>query len=68
MATWAERNAKYGAQLGEELGQRGVVAELTASNRVTQWAYAQTEAASGLTWVQADQMVPLDAAWRGMFT
>ena len=51
----------YGAQLGQELAQRGVVAELTASNCVTQWAYQQTEAANGLTWVQADQMVPLNA-------
>ena len=68
LAAWAERNTKYGAQLAQELVQCGVVAELTASNRVTQWAYAQTEAASGLTWVQADRMVPLDAGWRGMFT
>jgi 5-methylcytosine-specific restriction endonuclease McrA len=68
LARWSERNAEYGAQLGQELGLRGVVAELTASNRVTQWAYAQTEAASGLTWVQADQMVPLNAGWRGIFT
>jgi CRISPR/Cas system Type II protein with McrA/HNH and RuvC-like nuclease domain len=64
LGAWAERNAKFGAQLEQELVQRGVVAELTASNRVTQWAYAQTEAASGLTWVQADEMVPLDAGWR----
>jgi hypothetical protein len=68
LAAWTERNAQFGAQLGQELAQRGVVAELAASNRVTHWAYAQTEAASGLTWVQADQMVPLDAGWRGMFT
>jgi hypothetical protein len=66
LAAWVERNAQYGTQLGQELVQRGVVAELTASNRVAQWAYAQTEAASGLTWVQADEMVPLDAGWRGL--
>ena len=66
LAAWTERNAHYGVQLGQELAQRGVVAELTASNRVAQWAYAQTEAASGLTWVQADEMVPLDAGWRGL--
>jgi 5-methylcytosine-specific restriction endonuclease McrA len=66
LAAWAERNTKYGGQLGHELAQRGVVAELAASNRVTHWAYAQTETASGLTWVQADQMVPLDAGWRGI--
>jgi hypothetical protein len=48
------------------LAQRSVVAELIASDRVTQWAYAQTEAANGLTWVQADEIVPLDAGWRGL--
>jgi len=50
--------------LGEALEQRGIVAELSASNRVAQWAYAQTEAAQGLTWLRADEMVPLAAEWR----
>ena len=49
LVRWAERNAEYGAQIERELTGRGVVAELAASNRVTQWAYAQTEASSGLT-------------------
>ena len=39
----------------------GIVSELAVSNRVTQWAYAQTEAAGGLTWVRADEMVALGA-------
>jgi hypothetical protein len=39
---------------------------MAACQSVAQWAYAQTEAASGLTWVQADEMVPLDAGWRGL--
>lgn len=64
LAAWAGRNAKYGVQLAQALVQRGVVAELAASNRVAEWAYAQTEAASGLTWMQADEMVPLVAGWR----
>ena len=46
------------------LEQHGVVAELAASNRVAAWAYGQTEAARGLTWLRADEMVPLAAAWR----
>ena len=44
--------------------QRVVVAELFASNRVTRWAYEQAEAADGLTWARADEMVKLDAGWR----
>jgi hypothetical protein len=49
---WTERNAQYGAQLGDALGQHGIVGELATSNRVAQWAYAQTEAAHGLTWLR----------------
>jgi hypothetical protein len=61
---WAERNALYGTQLAEALEQHGIVAELAASNRVTYWAYPQTEAAQGLTWLRADEMVPFGAEWR----
>ena len=64
LATWAERNGKYGAQLGEALERHGIVAKLAASNRVAQWAYARTEAAHGLTWLRADEMVPLGTEWR----
>lgn len=64
LAAWSERNARHGAQIGDELKGRGIVAELSASNRVAHWAYAQTEAAGGLTWLQGDQMVRLDAKWR----
>lgn len=49
LAAWTERNAKYGSQIAAELERRGMVAELAASNRVAEWAYAQTEAAKGLT-------------------
>jgi hypothetical protein len=66
LAAWAARNAKYGTQLGEQLLQRGIVADLAASNRVTQWAYAQTEALGGLTWLRADQMERLTDKWRSV--
>jgi 5-methylcytosine-specific restriction endonuclease McrA len=64
LAAWAERNAKYGLQVGKELERRGVVANLAASNRVAHWAHAQTEAVQGLTWMRADEMVPLAEVWR----
>jgi 5-methylcytosine-specific restriction endonuclease McrA len=66
LAAWTERNAKYGAQLGDALGPHGIVGELATSNRVAQWAYAQTEAACGLTWLRADEMVQLTAGWRDL--
>ena len=64
LAAWAERNAQFGAEITTELERRGVIAELASSNRVTRWAYSQTEAAGGLTWLRADEMVPLPATWR----
>jgi hypothetical protein len=67
LVAWAERNARYGEQIAGELEHRGVVAELAASNRIAEWAYTQTEAAKGLTWVRSDEMVPLAAEWRGCF-
>jgi 5-methylcytosine-specific restriction endonuclease McrA len=66
LVAWAARNAEYGEQLGQQLVQRGVVTELAASNRVTAWAYAQTEAVGGLTWLRADQMEPLTDRWRSV--
>ena len=49
------------------LDERGIVSELAASNRVAQWAYAQAESAGGLTWLRADELVPLAVGWRSLF-
>jgi len=66
LAAWAERNAQFGTAITSELERRGVIAELASSNRVTRRAYSQTEGAGGLTWVRADEMVPLAATWRDL--
>jgi hypothetical protein len=67
LESWTERNASFGDQIGKALEERGMFSELTASNRVAQWAYSQTEAASGLTWLKADDFVPLPGEWRRVF-
>jgi hypothetical protein len=59
-----ERNSGFGERIAEALKERGIVAELAASNCVAAWAYAQAESAGGLTWLKADQMVPLGRGWR----
>jgi 5-methylcytosine-specific restriction endonuclease McrA len=66
LAAWAERNAQFGTEITSELERRGVIADLASSNRVTGWAYAQTEGVGGLTWLRADEMVPLAATWRDL--
>jgi hypothetical protein len=48
--------------------ERGIIAELTVSNRVAQWAYEQTDSAKGLTWLQADELEPLQPAWKTLFS
>jgi hypothetical protein len=64
LVAWTERNSTFGDQIGVALEERGIIARLPASKQVAHWAYAQTEAAGGLTWLRADEMVPLKAEWR----
>jgi hypothetical protein len=66
LAAWTKRNERFGAQIRAGLKERGIVAELAASNQVAHWAYAQAEAANALTWARADEMVALDARWRNL--
>jgi 5-methylcytosine-specific restriction endonuclease McrA len=66
LAKWVERNSAYGAEIADGLKERGIVAELAVSNRVAHWAYSQTEAAGGLTWLRADEMVRLDEQWKAL--
>jgi hypothetical protein len=49
-----------------ELDRPGVIAELASSNRVTRWAYSQTEGAGGLTRLRADEMILLAVTWRDL--
>src|SRR5262249_13195277 len=67
LEAWTERNTSYGGQIGKALEERGMISELAASNRVAHWAYAQTEAVSGLTWLRADELLPVGVAWRRFF-
>ena len=67
LAAWAERNRQYGDQIGSAMQEVGIISELGASQRVVQWAYAQAASAGGLTWLRADELVPLAAAWRALF-
>jgi len=67
LAAWVERNAANGDQIADALKEFGIAADLAVSNRVTQWAYAQTEVAGGLTWLSGDKMVPLTEDWRSLF-
>jgi len=68
LSAWTERNTKFSEQIADALMERGIISELAVSNCGTRWAYAQTEGANGLTWVRADEMVPLAARWRQLLS
>ena len=67
LAAWTERNAQHGDQIGHAMRERGIAADLVISNRVVQWAYEQTEAHEGLTWLRSDKLEPLAVEWRALF-
>jgi hypothetical protein len=67
LARWTERNARYGGEIVGALRDQLAV-DLGCSIRVAHWAYAQTEAAGGLTWVRREELVPLSAEWRVYLT
>lgn len=53
-------------QIEKALEEWGIVSQLAATNRAAHWAYGQSEAAHGLTWLRADEMVPLAPEWRSL--
>ena len=67
LSAWTERNGRFGDQIGIAMKERGIVAELTVSIRVAEWAYEQMESANGLTWLRADELEPLNPGWRALF-
>lgn len=64
LSAWTERNRRWGDEMAAFLRERGIVCDLACSNRVTEWAYAQTEISGGLTWLRGEDLVPLDPEWR----
>jgi hypothetical protein len=58
-----DRNARYGGEIPRALRDQLPV-DLGCSIRVAHWAYSQTEAAGGLTWLRREVMEPLRPEWR----
>ncbi|HJU11674.1 MAG TPA: HNH endonuclease signature motif containing protein [Candidatus Binataceae bacterium] len=63
LAKWSERNREYGAEIASALKDQ-FPCDLACTNRVAHWAYSQTEAANGLTWVRGDELRALSEEWR----
>jgi len=64
LEAWADRNLRHRKQLGSQFSEHGVIHDLATSTRITRWAYQQTFQASGLTWANKDDLVPLSVDWQ----
>ena len=64
LQAWTERNHQYGQQVSDAFQAKDFICDMRISNQIAEWSYAQTAAASGLTWLRGAQLVPLDARWR----
>jgi 5-methylcytosine-specific restriction endonuclease McrA len=66
LARWRERNRDHAAEMVTALKDQ-LPCDLACTNRIAHWAYSQTEAAHGLTWLRGDEMLALPANWRKYF-
>ena len=64
LASWAERNVRYGGQISEACGRTGIAADLSASIQIARWAYTQAFETRAQTWVRKKVYAPLTADWR----
>lgn len=63
LARWSERNRDHGAEITSAVKDQ-LPYDLTCTNRIAHWAYSQTHAANGLTWLRGDEMLALSSDWR----
>jgi hypothetical protein len=63
LAKWSDRNRDHAGEIAAAL-ENQIPCDLGCTNRIAYWAYEQTEHAGGLTWLRADQLVPLTQHWR----
>jgi 5-methylcytosine-specific restriction endonuclease McrA len=60
---WVEHNQRVGQDKGREFERQGVIHDLSTSARIMDWAYRQTSAFEGLTWLRAKELEPLPTDW-----
>jgi hypothetical protein len=65
---WRRRNDDLGVELAQRFDERKLVYSLDGSHQVARWAYQQAENAGAGVWMRHGEVVPLDPAWRGLFS
>jgi hypothetical protein len=66
LAAWAERNKQHQDELRSRLLDAALPFDLSASIRIAQWAYEQTETANGQVWVMEKVLQHLGPTWRNL--
>ena len=60
---WVEHNRQVGRDKAREFERCGVLQDLATSARIMDWAYQQTSAFHGLTWLRAKELERLPSDW-----
>jgi 5-methylcytosine-specific restriction endonuclease McrA len=66
LGRWVERNEVQGGALTQWLNAIKIDADLSSSQHVARWAYAQAERARGQVWVRGRLLVPLAPTWQSL--
>lgn len=64
LEAWIDRNKDHQDELEVRLAEAALSHDLSASIRVAQWAYEQTERAEGQVWLEKAVFEHLGAEWR----
>ena len=61
---WVDRNVRYRSELAVEFDSKAILHDFPTTVHITEWAYAQTQFAGGLTWLRKNELIPLAEEWR----
>lgn len=64
LENWQKRNQLHGYAIGQEFDRRGILHNLTATEKIVFWAYSQAETAGSNLWLRDDDVLPIDPSWR----
>lgn len=65
LGAWTDRNENHGMSLEEYFIERGLLHDLSTSNRIAGWAYERAHSVNGLTWSgKGSDLVHLSGSWR----
>jgi hypothetical protein len=67
LAAWIKRNRVHQSELQTRLVDAALACDLTASMRIAEWVYQQTEKANGQVWIEARILRHLRPGWKACF-